>query len=59
MGRETYTVAELRSELENVDGDRTVHMVSQGAIDDLVGVSVEDIEWNNGDTEPAVNLKGR
>jgi hypothetical protein len=59
MGRETYTVADLRDELEGVDGERTVHILSQGAIDDLVDLSVENIEWNNGDVEPAINLKGR
>jgi len=53
------TVDELRDELEGVDGDRTVHISSQGAIDDLTDVDVVDLEWNNGDIEPAVNLIGR
>jgi len=59
MGRKTYTVADLREELKDIDGERTVHIVSQGAIDDLVSVSETTLKWNNGDKEPTVKLEGR
>jgi len=59
MGSKTYTVEDLRKELEGVDGERTVHIISQGAIDDLVGVSETTLKWNNGDKEPTVKLEGR
>jgi hypothetical protein len=58
MGRETYTVDDLRNALDGVDGDRTVRISSQGAIDDLVGVKTM-LQWNNGESELILRLKGR